>query len=72
MILRQNLQEAGSEWPCSNPIFFYLCLDGLLADFLIVPAGSLLTASLEALPDFFAAFDVLDFSLFSADFDLLL
>ena len=72
MILRQNLQEAGSEWLCSNPIFFYLRLDRLLADFLTVLAGSLLAATLEALPDFFAAFEVLDFSPFSAAFDLLL
>lgn len=72
MISRQNSQEAGSGWPCSNPTFFYLCLDGLLADFLIELVGSLLAATLEALPDFFAAFEVLDFSPFSAAFDLLL
>ncbi len=72
MILQQNLQEVGSEWPSSNPIFSYLRFAVLLADFFAALIGSLLAATLEALPDFFAAFEALDFWLFSAALDLLL
>ena len=72
MILQQNLQEVGSESPYNNPIFSYLRLDALLAHFLVVLVGSFLSAVLEALPDFFAAFEALNFALFSAAFDLLL
>lgn len=72
MILQQNLQEVGSEWPCSNPTS-YLRLGTVLTDFLVVLVGSFLaTVLIEALPDFFAAFAALDFSLFSAALDLLL
>ncbi len=75
MILRLNWREVDSEWLCSNPnlSLFYQRFGVLLADFLGVLVGSFLTAILlEALPDFFAAFEALDFSLFSAAFDLLL
>jgi hypothetical protein len=69
MILQLNWQEAGLEWPCSNPPLSYLCLAGLLADGLGGLAGSFFRADLDALLDFLAAFEVFDFSLFSAALD---
>lgn len=72
MTLQQNLQEVGSEWPCSNPTFSYLCLEILLADFLVGLVGAFVAIGLEASPDFFTVFDALDLSFFSEALDLLL
>ena len=74
MMWRQNLQEVGSEWPCSNFNFAYLCLEVRWVDFLVGCIGSFffLGTGLEAPADFFTVFDAFDFSFFSVALDLLL